>query len=109
VAIAFGFAPGTGTPQSLGLVAGSSYLGPGTYHACRNKDPKTYTAAAESNKANSFVKKVTIPATAPRGQGIVTASLMSLYGALNMPTLSNYNVSVTFGDQTSGNYVSSQS
>lgn len=32
VAIAFGYAPGHGTPESLGLVAGSIYLGPGTPH-----------------------------------------------------------------------------
>ncbi|KAG8407597.1 hypothetical protein J3458_020348 [Metarhizium acridum] len=91
VAIAFGYAPGHGTPESLGLVAGSMYLGPG-----------------ESNQLHSFTKQFAIPQNAPRGKGLITASLMSLYGALHMPTLSNYNVSVTFGDETSTKYVSSQ-
>jgi hypothetical protein len=30
VAIAFGYGPGAGTPQSLGLVAATMYLGPST-------------------------------------------------------------------------------
>ncbi|KID87445.1 secreted protein NIS1 [Metarhizium guizhouense ARSEF 977] len=91
VAIAFGYAPGHGTPESLGLVAGSIYLGPG-----------------QSNQLHSFTEQVAIPESAPRGRGLITASLMSLYGALHMPTLSNFNVTVTFGEETSTKYVSSQ-
>ncbi|KAK2596167.1 hypothetical protein QQS21_006444 [Conoideocrella luteorostrata] len=90
VAIAFGYSSGNGYPQSLGVVAGSMYLGP-----------------AESNKAQDFSKKVLIPASAPKGRSLITASLMSLYGAASAPTLSNYNVTVMFGDETSKNYVSS--
>lgn len=56
---------------------------------------------------HSFSKQVTIPATAAKGEGIITASLFSLYGAAYMPTLSNYNVTVTFGDETSTRYASS--
>ncbi|EFY89892.1 hypothetical protein MAC_04101 [Metarhizium acridum CQMa 102] len=112
VAIAFGYAPGHGTPESLGLVAGSMYLGPGTVY-----EPSSLLAderlqkkrAGESNQLHSFTKQFAIPQNAPRGKGLITASLMSLYGALHMPTLSNYNVSVTFGDETSTKYVSSQS
>ncbi|OAA38381.1 hypothetical protein NOR_06771 [Metarhizium rileyi] len=92
VAIVFGYAPGHGTPQSLGLVAESIYLGP-----------------AESNKANNIVRQISIPQDAPRGEGLITASLMSLYGALHMPTLTNYNVTVRFADTTSAEYVSSGS
>jgi len=51
---------------------------------------------------------VTVPANIPKGQGHITASLFSLYGAVASPTLTNYNVSVTFGDATSTNYVASQ-
>ncbi|PHH73256.1 hypothetical protein CDD83_4783 [Cordyceps sp. RAO-2017] len=88
VAMAFGYAPGAGTPDSLGLVAGSVYLGPD-----------------KSNRGHDFGEDLVIPADAARGPALVTASLMSLYGALHMPVLSNYNVSVTFGDHTSDDYV----
>ncbi|KAF7549999.1 hypothetical protein G7046_g8157 [Stylonectria norvegica] len=92
VAIAFGYAPGDGYPQSLGSVAGSFYLGP-----------------EESNQQTNFTKRVTIPKSAVKGEGIVSASLFSLYGASSGPTLSEYNVTVTFGDETSETYKSSQS
>ncbi|KAJ3501223.1 hypothetical protein NM208_g16979 [Fusarium decemcellulare] len=55
-----------------------------------------------------FNKTLTIPKEAQKGQGLVTASLFSLYGASGSPTLSNYNVTVTFGDKTSTEYKSSQ-
>ncbi|KAH7000176.1 hypothetical protein EDB80DRAFT_104808 [Ilyonectria destructans] len=90
VAIAVGYAPGTGYPDSLGSVADSFYLGPD-----------------ESNQLHSFNKTITIPSSVSKGKGIVTASLMSLYGAAYSPTLSDYNVSVTFGDKTSKKYKSS--
>ncbi|KND91591.1 hypothetical protein TOPH_03782 [Tolypocladium ophioglossoides CBS 100239] len=90
VAITFGYAAGDGYPDSLGLVAASICLG---------KD--------QSNQMNDFKKWITIPASVPKGRGIVTASLTSLYGAVAMPVLSNYNVTITFGDVTSSNYVSS--
>lgn len=40
-------------------------------------------------------------------QGVVSASLLSLYGASSSPVLINYNVTVTFGDETSKDYKSS--
>ncbi|KHN97639.1 uncharacterized protein MAM_04654 [Metarhizium album ARSEF 1941] len=91
VAIAFGYAPGHGIPQSLGLVAGLMYLGP-----------------LESNQAHSSIKQLTIPKDAPQGEALLTSSLMSLYGAAHMPTLTNFNVSVTFGHETSAQYVYNQ-
>ncbi|KAF7545723.1 hypothetical protein G7Z17_g8950 [Cylindrodendrum hubeiense] len=90
VAIAVGYAPGNGYPESLGSIANSFYLGP-----------------AKSNQLHSFNETITIPSTIPKGKGIVTASLMSLYGAAYSPTLTNYNVSITFGDKTSKTYKSS--
>ncbi|KAH7144543.1 hypothetical protein B0J13DRAFT_623079 [Dactylonectria estremocensis] len=90
VAIAIGYAPGKGYPDSLYNVADSFYLGPD-----------------ESNQLHSFNKTITIPKSVGKGKGLVTASLMSLYGAAYSPTLSNYNVSVTFGDKTSKKYKSS--
>ncbi|KAK5989444.1 Necrosis-inducing secreted protein 1 [Cladobotryum mycophilum] len=90
VAISIGWAPGDGYPQSLGRVADSFFLGP-----------------KESNKVDNLTKKITIPADAPKGDAIITASLMSLYGAVYGPTLSNYNVTVTFGDATSTVFKSS--
>ncbi|POR33598.1 Uncharacterized protein TPAR_06182 [Tolypocladium paradoxum] len=90
VAITFGYAAGDGYPGSLGVVADSFCLG-----------------KEQSNQMHDFKKWVTIPASAPTGHGIVTASLTSLYGAAAMPVLSNFNVTVTFGDTTSDKYVSS--
>ncbi|KAM5353842.1 hypothetical protein ACJ41O_000492 [Fusarium nematophilum] len=90
VAIAFGYVPGKGYPGTIGQVADSFYLGPD-----------------ESNQLHNFNKTVKIPKDAPKGKGLVTASLFSLYGASGSPTLSNYNVTVTFGDKTSKEYQSS--
>ncbi|RSL72244.1 hypothetical protein CEP54_000847 [Fusarium duplospermum] len=90
VAIAFGYSPGKGFPGSLGQVADSFYLGPD-----------------ESNQLHNFNKTINIPTDATKGEGLVTASLFSLYGAAKAPTLSNYNVSVTFGDETSTEYKAS--
>ncbi|KAI8668276.1 hypothetical protein NCS55_00852800 [Fusarium keratoplasticum] len=92
VAIAFGYSPGKGFPGSLGQVADSFYLGPD-----------------ESNQLHNFNKTIKIPTDAVKGEGLVTASLFSLYGAASAPTLSNYNVSVTFGDKTSKEYKASNS
>ncbi len=64
-------------------------------------------SAEQSNQLNSFSKWVTVPSDAAKGPVVISASLMSLYGAVNGPTLTNYNVTVTFGDATSTNYVSS--
>lgn len=54
-----------------------------------------------------MTQRITLPKTAIPGDGILTASLFSLYGAASGPTLSNYNVTVTFGDSTSDKYVAS--
>ncbi|KJZ70922.1 hypothetical protein HIM_09673 [Hirsutella minnesotensis 3608] len=90
VAIVFGYVPGNGYPQSLGYDVESFYIGPG-----------------QSNQLKSFKKWITIPDSVPKGKGVVAASLMSLYGVLHSPTLSNYQVNVTFGEETSTHYISS--
>lgn len=56
---------------------------------------------------DNMTQRITLPKTAIPGDGILTASLFSLYGAASGPTLSNYNVTVTFGDSTSDKYVAS--
>lgn len=61
----------------------------------------------QSNILTNITEEVTVPSDAPLGDTVIRASLMSLYGAGKEPTFSNYNVSVTFGDHTSTNYVSS--
>ena len=66
------------------------------------------TIPADSNQLHDFNKSVTIPADAPKGRAVVSASLTSLYGAVAWPQLSLYNVTVTLGDNTSANYVSSR-
>ncbi|KAF4962644.1 hypothetical protein FSARC_9314 [Fusarium sarcochroum] len=89
--IVFGYAPTNAYPGSIGQVADSFYLG-----------------AKESNKIEPLKEKLTIPKDAPKGKGLVTASLFSIYGASGSPTLSEYNVTVTFGDKTSKEYVQSK-
>ncbi|KAL6800411.1 hypothetical protein J3E68DRAFT_272040 [Trichoderma sp. SZMC 28012] len=84
VAIVFGYANGDGFPESLGTVLSSSYLGPD-----------------ESNVTYNITRSITIPASAPKGDALISASLYSLYGAVYGPTITNFNVSVTIGDSTS--------
>ncbi|KAL6864279.1 hypothetical protein J3F83DRAFT_716061 [Trichoderma novae-zelandiae] len=90
VAVAWGFAHGEGFPQSLGQVIDSSYLGPNL-----------------SNVMGNITQYITIPASAAKGEALVSASVMSLYGAVYGPTLTNFNVSVTVGDSTSSVYKAS--
>ncbi|KAK7419431.1 hypothetical protein QQX98_003383 [Neonectria punicea] len=90
VAIAVGYAAGEGYPGSLINVADSFYLGP-----------------EESNQIENFNKTITIPDSVAKGKGVVSASLFSLYGASKGATLSDYNVTVTFGDETSEKYSTS--
>ncbi|KAF4458161.1 secreted protein NIS1 [Fusarium austroafricanum] len=88
--IVFGYGPPSTYPGTIGRVADSFYLG-----------------AEESNKLEPLKEKLTIPKDAPKGKGLVTAALLSIYGASGSPVISEYNVTVTFGDKTSKEYVSS--
>ncbi|KAH7244251.1 uncharacterized protein BKA55DRAFT_80087 [Fusarium redolens] len=88
--IVFGYAPESQYPGTIGQVADSFALG-----------------KKESNKVEPLKKKLTIPEGAPKGKGLVTAALLSIYGASGSPTISEYNVTVTFGDKTSKEYASS--
>ncbi|KAF5590205.1 secreted NIS1 [Fusarium pseudocircinatum] len=88
--IVFGYAPESQYPGTIGQVATSFALG-----------------KAESNKVKPLKKKLTIPESATKGKGLVTAALLSIYGASGSPTISEYNVTVTFGDKTSDEYASS--
>ncbi|KAM0352440.1 hypothetical protein ACHAPU_002107 [Fusarium lateritium] len=89
--IVFGYAPEDAYPGSIGSVAASFNLG---------KD--------ESNKIEPLKEKLTIPEGATKGKGLVTAALLSIYGTSGSPTISQYNVTVTFGDKTSTEYVESK-
>ncbi|KAH7203731.1 hypothetical protein DER44DRAFT_384905 [Fusarium oxysporum] len=88
--IVFGYAPESQYPGTIGQVADSFALG-----------------KKESNKVEPLKKKLTIPEGATKGKGLVTAALLSIYGASGSPTISEYNVTVTFGDKTSKEYASS--
>ncbi|EWY91625.1 hypothetical protein FOYG_08673 [Fusarium oxysporum NRRL 32931] len=88
--IVFGYAPESQYPGTIGQVANSFALG-----------------EKESNKVEPLKKKLTIPEGATKGKGLVTAALLSIYGASGSPTISEYNVTVTFGDKTSKEYASS--
>jgi hypothetical protein len=89
VAIAFGLQHGTDpTPDSLGTLLGSKYLGPD-----------------ESNVVGNITATVHIPSGTQRGKTTLTASLFSLLGALYEPALSDFQVTVNVGKFTSSQYV----
>jgi hypothetical protein len=109
VAIAFGYKPAGAFPDSLGTVLDSFYLGPCTYFLKNHSSHriKANIMIDQSNQLQNVTKWVQVRADAPRGRQTVVASLMSLYGAGSLPVLSNWNVTVTFGDFTSNHYISS--
>ena len=90
VAIAFGIASGSGYPGSLGIPITSGYLGPD-----------------HSNTLQNISYAMTMPASTTTGQAKFAAALLSLYGVASDPTITSFNVSVTIGDSTSSNLVSS--
>ncbi|KAF8417922.1 hypothetical protein EV426DRAFT_620892 [Tirmania nivea] len=89
VSVAVGIAPGDGFPDSLGQVLESYYLGP-----------------EQSNILTNITKWVPLT-NIGKGPARVTAAITSLWGAAAFPQITTYNVSVTVGDYTSNNYVSS--
>ncbi|KAK7553672.1 hypothetical protein IWX49DRAFT_221460 [Phyllosticta citricarpa] len=91
ISVAFGLAPDASYGYSLGSVVGSQYLGPGN-----------------SNKPEDVPILIFLPKDAPTGEQIFGASLYSLYGASSSPVVSNFNVTVTVGNETSSDYVSSE-
>ncbi|KAL1596660.1 hypothetical protein SLS60_009308 [Paraconiothyrium brasiliense] len=93
VSIAWGYSLAPGYPLTLGNPNDSAYLGP--------------------DKSNQL-DNVTIETTAPKelenwkGKEVVLAgSLFSLYGASGTPSVTNFNVTVTVGDETSDELVRS--
>ena len=93
VAIAFGSQHGTNpTPDSLGTLLGSKYLGPD-----------------DSNVVANITATVHIPSGTPRGKTVLTGSLFSLIGALYEPNVEDFQVTVNVGKFTSSEYVFSQS
>lgn len=84
VAIAIGYQPGDGYPDCLGTALGSFYLGP-----------------KNSNILTNITETLTIPANIAQGDGIISATVYSLYGVSQMPTLVNHNVTITVGSETS--------
>ncbi|RVD89844.1 uncharacterized protein DFL_000834 [Arthrobotrys flagrans] len=91
IAIAVGIAGGKGFPGALGQVTDSWYLGP-----------------EKSNIVTRIPHWTSIPSTTPKGKATYTAAIFSLYGAADTQTLVTYNVTVTIGDKTSTNYVTSK-
>ncbi|KAM0236846.1 hypothetical protein ACHAPO_004888 [Fusarium lateritium] len=84
--IVFGYSPDP-YPGTIGQVLDSVPLGKG-----------------ESNQIEDLKVKLTVPESAQKGEGVVSAALLSVYGASGSPTLSEYNVTVTIGDKTSTEY-----
>jgi len=91
VAVAFGVAPGSGFQGALGQVTDSFYLGPG-----------------QSNVVTPITKWTILPSSIGKGQATYSAAFYSLFGAAAGPTLTTYNVTITVGDETSTEYVTSQ-
>ncbi|BDD63679.1 hypothetical protein MPDQ_000597 [Monascus purpureus] len=89
IAAAFGVQPGQGYPGAIGTSLGSVYLGP-----------------ANSNKIGNLSFPVTIPADTAKGQASVSAALFQIYGASGSPSVEIFNLTVTLGDVTSTEYVS---
>ncbi|PNP75352.1 hypothetical protein FNYG_11156 [Fusarium nygamai] len=88
--IVFGYAPPAQYPGTIGQILGSFALG-----------------KAESNKVGPLKKKLTVPEGTKGVDGLITAALFSIYGSSGSPTISEYNVTVFFGDKTSDEYASS--
>ncbi|KAL7895168.1 hypothetical protein HDV63DRAFT_132611 [Trichoderma sp. SZMC 28014] len=84
VAIVVGYQNGDGYPDCLGTVLGEFFLGP-----------------TKSNILTNITETLTIPADTPQGEGLISATVYSLYGASTMPTLVNHNVTITVGSATS--------
>jgi hypothetical protein len=90
VAAAFGISPGAGYPSSLGIIAGSDYLGP---DASNSLEKLNFTISTTKNQV--------------AGPSTLSASVFSLYGAVSGPLLVPFNVSVILGDTTSTDTVNS--
>jgi hypothetical protein len=109
--IVFGYAPESQYPGTIGQVANSFALGKSMFPSPNlpsiSLDLVLIQQTEESNKVEPLKKKLTIPEGATKGKGLVTAALLSIYGASGSPTISEYNVTVTFGDKTSKEYASS--
>jgi hypothetical protein len=78
VSVAFGVTPGSGFPDSLGVVFASAYLGP-----------------TLSNTLDTLRFTVQIPASTPVGTTLLSAAVTSLLGAEAEPVIQTYNVTVT--------------
>lgn len=78
VAVAFGVSPGAGHPDSLGTVVSSAFLGP-----------------SKSNILTPITFDVTLPAGTGNGEYLLTAAVYSLFGASSLPTVTEFNTTIT--------------
>ena len=77
VAVAFGVAPGAGSPDSLGNIMSSAFLGP-----------------SKSNILTPITFDVTLPAGTGNGENVVTVAVYSLFGAGYAPTMTEFNTTI---------------
>lgn len=107
--IVFGYAAVDSYPGTIGTPFASIPLGFGKFSLTSSPLlQSTNNKTEKSNKAEDLTVKLTIPdknTVIKDGEGIVAASLFSIYGASGSPTITNYNVTVTLGDKTSSEYV----
>ena len=88
--MAFGSSAPPGYPDSLGLVMASDYLGP-----------------EKSNTVEQLDFTVQVAGGTPLGSRLLSASVMSLYGAVAGPVLQGWNVTVEVGTTVSSGFVRS--
>jgi hypothetical protein len=96
VAVAWGFDLLPGYPGSLGGYASSAYLGPSKSNQGQNNVTISATVPAELAEAYYFGKEM-----------LLNAAVYSLYGASSGTTVTGFNVTVSIGNATSGDVVSS--
>ncbi|KAG9231063.1 hypothetical protein BJ875DRAFT_518177 [Amylocarpus encephaloides] len=91
VAIAFGLSPSPSHSHTLDTILNSFYLGP-----------------SKSNVVDNINFTVAIDAQTAKGVYVLGGASMGLYGVGNSPVLREWNVTVSVGKETGGEWMSSR-
>ncbi|CAH0056293.1 unnamed protein product [Clonostachys solani] len=90
IAVAFGWSPrDSAVKGNIGNILRYTYIGP-------------YESSLGLFNISIPVR---FPADIPQGEGVISASIFSLLHDQHIANLRNYQIDVTFGGQTSSNYV----
>lgn len=93
ISIAWGYSLSPGYPATLGSLTNSSYLGPSKSNQVSNVSVATVAPAELAQWAGKEV--------------VLAGSLFSIYGASGTPSVTNFNVTVQVGEETSEEVVRS--